>query len=440
MSYKNNISNDRAGLFSTKGSSSSKKTPSAAASNATAPSKTSSSATYNYSAKNGNNNNNTTANRVPKCMLSSTQIATKKKEAESWRAEANKALQKSFFSSPDPLAAYGYLKKAAECYKSLCDVKKESLIRIAAAECELKNEHFSSAAGEYKRAAECVSNVDEYKESNRLYRLSAESWSNAGEMARAGEALMKGAQELSRGGLTNEASLAFDEVIRTFVPDSLNSFAAFCPRKSNASDEYSPLVNSAFAPEQTQLALKHSVVEAGDIKSALFAAGAICALCEDDADSTVSLWRAYCSVTIIQLAMGDFVAADRTFTSVHLQSSSYLHSNECKLAEDFLIAIKNFDVDALNACKKDRVCNSLDPTLRKLAGDLSIGGMVNLERPVAVAAPPVVQQNKSSSSDVNNDNDNEDEEEEVDLDLEQFEKQMGLEEEEEEDDDELDLR
>jgi hypothetical protein len=38
-------------------------------------------------------------------------------------------------------------------------------------------------------------------------------------------------------------------------------------------------------------------------------------------------------VTAAQLATGDPVAADATYMSVHLQRTSYLKSEECKVAE-----------------------------------------------------------------------------------------------------------
>jgi len=46
-------------------------------------------------------------------------------------------MKSSFFSRPDPLEAYGYYKKAAECYKSLCKPREEALMWETAGGCSM---------------------------------------------------------------------------------------------------------------------------------------------------------------------------------------------------------------------------------------------------------------------------------------------------------------
>ena len=60
--------------------------------------------------------------------------------------------------------------------------------------------------------------------------------------------------------------------------------------------------------------------------------------------------------TIIQLAMGDIVTADRTFLE-HLSDSHYIISQECRLAETFLNALKNRDADLVSTIRA--VCSVL---------------------------------------------------------------------------------
>ena len=45
--------------------------------------------------------------------------------------------------------------------------------------------------------------------------------------------------------------------------------------------------------------------------------------------------------------MGDLVSADRTFLD-HLSNKQYIVSAECRLAENFLTAMKNRDLDMVN--------------------------------------------------------------------------------------------
>jgi hypothetical protein len=45
---------------------------------------------------------------------------------------------------------------------------------------------------------------------------------------------------------------------------------------------------------------------------------------------------------MIQLSMGDIVGADQTFLE-HLSDRKYIVSNECRLAESFLLALKTRD-------------------------------------------------------------------------------------------------
>jgi tetratricopeptide (TPR) repeat protein len=188
---------------------------------------------------------------APRSLLTAEQQRRKLAEAEDWRSQARAAMKKGFFSSADPLAAYSYYRKAAECYKATACVEREALIRASAAECSLATDSHQCAASEYKRAGECYAALDRYEDSCAMYRKSAEACAAAGDLARCGEMLMQGASELSRGGsaYAEEAGEKFEEALRVFVPDDLNSFAGFRSKPPEGSASPSPVVASAFAPE-----------------------------------------------------------------------------------------------------------------------------------------------------------------------------------------------
>lgn len=62
-------------------------------------------------------------------------------------------------------------------------------------------------------------------------------------------------------------------------------------------------------------------------------------------ESDVSLCKMMVSITILQLAQGDVVAADHTFLQEHLSNSNYIRSKECALAESFIAAYKSRDIE-----------------------------------------------------------------------------------------------
>ena len=73
--------------------------------------------------------------------------------------------------------------------------------------------------------------------------------------------------------------------------------------------------------------------------------------------------------TIIQLAMGDIVTADRTFLE-HLSDSHYIISQECRLAETFLNALKNRDADLVSTALYCTYC--MWSTVRAVCGLLYV--------------------------------------------------------------------
>ena len=154
------------------------------------------------------------------------------------------------------------------------------------------------------------------------------------------------------------------------------------------------MVSSPFAPELCQKATQFALDRnPRDLRAALYASGAVSALCEADADVTQSMFRAFLSVTVVQLAMGDSVAADKTYMEVHLQKTSYLRADECVLAEELLTAVKNFDGERLDKAKKHRLVDHMDPRIRQLILDLkvsgNVGGIMKKKPPPAKAAPVV---------------------------------------------------
>ena len=362
----------------------------------------------------------------------------KMKEAEEYRKKAKKSLQRTLFSSPDPIAGAMFYHRAAEAYKLCGENRLERLHRIASGDCQMGHDAYASAAGEYVRAAELAEMSDETDDRKRaectkLYSDAAKAWREEGEMGRTGECMLRSGFSLLIGGggeddlidgrrltkMGKDALTVIEGAVESHVPDPLNRYKHY--RQTGISSFIDPdaeedgheqgvddatlemcrnhVVKSSFAHETLTQAIR-KFVEYGEFKSALYTSGAVSALLESDGFSTITLSRAFCAETVLTLALGDVVAADKFFLEVHLQNSNYLQSRECKLAEDLIRAVKMRSTDDLEIARDQSGENraamaNLDSSLRNVVATLRISGAVktktkNIQNASAPSpAPPV---------------------------------------------------
>jgi tetratricopeptide (TPR) repeat protein len=349
-------------------------------------------------------------------LLSAEAKAAKMKEAEEYKNKAKSAMSTGFLKRPDPLAGSTYYKRAADCYKAAGEVDLERYFRVSSAQCNAQVGAWASAAAEYTAAADLAmmlivpqdgsSDPDgrpseqNCQDASNYHKQAAEAWTNQGDLAKAAQSQLHAALCLnasSRGTLLSPSSLAMmEEAVEAHVPDVLNPFAryrqtghsAFLDPKSDCGDETldnpSPqtlamakehLVNRSYAHEPLQK-LVSLLAGYGEYASALYASGAVSVLLTDGI-STLSLSRAYVVETILQLAMGDPVAAEQTFLNRHCNSRSYLSSREAQLAEELTQTIKRRDLEGLEEVRAPDGRNrsalaNLDPNLRALVGQLRI--------------------------------------------------------------------
>ena len=345
------------------------------------------------------------------------------KEAEDYRLRAKKAMERGIFSSPDPIAAGNYYKRAADAYRACGENRLERLHRIASADCQMGQDAYATAATEFMRAAELAAVSDEpvdkrEKEVWKVYTDAGEAWRQAGEVGRAGDCAMRAAFGLLLGSdeemevegvegrgnkdklmaMNRRALKAIEEAVEAHVPDPLNRYAPY--RQTGTSAYVDPdadpnddgetksaatmelarhnMVKTSYAHEAAYKAC-FKLIRYGEYPSALYAAGAATALIGADGFATISLSRAFAAETVLCLALGDVVAADRYFVQVHLQKDSYLSSREAKLAEDLIRAIKEMDGEALEEARDPGGSNraalaNLDPSLRGLVKNLRMSG------------------------------------------------------------------
>ena len=121
--------------------------------------------------------------------LSGEAAAAKIKEAEDYKAKANKAMQSSFFNKPDPVAASTYYKRAADCYSQAGDYTMERFCRVSSGQCNFQIQAWASAAQDYTKAAELVLEDEGDAKNNRqeaynYHRKASEAWVQMNERAK----------------------------------------------------------------------------------------------------------------------------------------------------------------------------------------------------------------------------------------------------------------
>jgi hypothetical protein len=72
----------------------------------------------------------------------------------------------------------------------------------------------------------------------------------------------------------------------------------------------------------------------------------------------------------------------------HLSSSAYLKANESKLAEEFIMAFKQMDIDLLDAAQKSHLLINLERDIQGIARSLSLLSSHNAPVPMAAATAP----------------------------------------------------
>ena len=400
MSYKHTASTNKDFLFGGAGSSGTTKKSTQVPSQAGLTPGTQSSASkgYNY----GKSQKATT-----KLAMSGEARAAKIKEAEDYRDKAKKAMQKGLFTKPDPLAASTYYKRAADAFQAAGEARLERMYRMNSAECQNRVGAWATAAAEFTRAAELVKEADDEttemkREIGRKLHLdAAEAWRQMNDPGKAASSTVQAAMALMWGDkpsfIPKTVLEAIEVAVEAFVPDPLNPYCRY--RQTGCSAYVNPdsaEVVEKPSPETLELAKTHLVTRAyaheplqdvlqllvgfSEYASALYTAGAISVLLEENGVSTLSLSRAYVAETIISLAMGDPIAAEENFLNRHVQKSSYLTSRECKLAEELFRAVKTRNLDALEEARNLKGANrsgigNLPDSLKDLLMMIRLSGM-----------------------------------------------------------------
>ena len=368
--------------------------------------------------------------KVSSTLTGSAKMA-KLKEAENFRDQATKLMQRGLFTRPDPVMAANYYKRAADAYGLCGENRLERLHRVASADCQMGNGSYASAASEYARAGALAKESNEElerrrKEGWKFYSDAAVAWTKANEPGKAANCQVLSALAWTWDDdttvLDTQALTSLEQAVEAHVPDVLNAYARY--RQTGSSQFIDPnnrdavpseetmnlarehMVKTPYAHEPLQ-EVTHTLVHYGEYRSALYACGAATALLEADGVSTLTLGRNYVSETILAVAMGDPVMAEKQFLDRHVQKTHYLTSRECKLAEDLFRAVLSRDPDALEEARAPTGSNknamaNLHASLRGLVQNLRISGAArrqvpDVAKPSAKKAPIPVDDDDSST-------------------------------------------
>ena len=300
-----------------------------------------------------------TASSTLKTPTITPQLKLKKvEEAKEESEKGMKYLKKTVFNwSPDHLAAAPCFENSANAYKAAGEYKMSYMMFMKASESHEACNCSSAAGMACVKAAEVAKMGLNLSFAVESMRKASYFFGVDGKIDKAAEMIYKLAKEYDSNDNLEEAISAYMEACDMLLPDKLTKVSV---------DGIHPSIldwmRDAF----------RCYLKANRLQEALDFAGKM-VIVFDSFESEMSMCKTMASITIIQLAMGDIVAADQTFLD-HLGDKHYINSKECRLAESFVMAIKLSDIDALDKAQRCVDLNYLEREIQILAKNLSIFG------------------------------------------------------------------
>ena len=304
------------------------------------------------------------SNSVPLVGLPPAQKAKKIAEAQEYMEKATQALKKTIFSwKPDHLAAAPNFESAANSYKMAGELELAHSTMLQSVDSHEKAGTLAAAALTCVKAAQIAQMMERFDVASADWERSAELWGANGELDKCAETLAKAAKELVQVQPSQALALykrACDLICAPDTPPEamgrLHPSAIAIMRDTLAF----MLSDNCRQEEVTGKAKARSAINTIKDGSALAHAKRLVQLFQGF-EMESSMCKTMCAVTVIQLTMGDIVQADHTYLQDHLSNKQYIVSRECRLAEDFIMAIKTHDIDKMDAALSNTDLNYLEP-------------------------------------------------------------------------------
>ncbi len=290
-------------------------------------------------------------------------------EAKEWSEKGMKFLKTSVFQwEPDHLAAAPCFEKSAAAYKAAGeDELARKLLLQSAISCEKSNTLSSGALALVKASeiAKSQGNIDyviqDLEKAAELYGIDGKIDSCADIYFKIGKAI--------QGNKKYEN----DNIVLPYFYKAINLLCPEDTPKQNLDKvniNVLEMLRNTFTyllhNDKYEEALKFAKDRMVDILIALEMEPTIC--------------KTMATITLLQLTLGDVVAADRSFLD-YLGNSMYIKSKECRLAESFLMAMKNYNIEMLDNAQASEDLYLLEKDAIVIAKALSIMGENNFEVP-----------------------------------------------------------
>ena len=277
----------------------------------------------------------------------------KSEEAKLLAQQAMKHMETSLFQwSPDYLAAASFFERSAEAYRSIGDTDNALNMYIEGAHANESCKAHAAAAVMYSKAAQ---NIKDPTKAMELYLQSAEAWGIHGDLEKSAEANKRAALIIESSDWQQCLQL-FQNALNLLYPEGI--------RKEDISRLHPSVIE--LCREFWNFLLRREL-----FMEALAFSMRLISLYEAF-ESESSLNKTLCAVSILQLKLGDVVAAHEVFLQDHLSRSSYRSSTECRLAENLIMAFVHLDIDALDSTKNSADLRYIDIEVARVAKTLSL--------------------------------------------------------------------
>lgn len=292
-------------------------------------------------------------------------------EAKEWSEKGMKFLKKSLFQwSPDYVAAAPCFEKAAINYKLAGEYNLARLMYIQAVECNEKGDMLNAGAQCYIRASEiAIQNLNNCKLCCEYLINASELYGINGDIDKSADMLFKAAKTIENedNDDDNDGNEHSEKKALQLYMDGINRMFPIDTPKDKM-DKIHPnildMLRYAFKFLIKCKMYNDAIAFAEDRMVDMFEAF----------EQEKSMCNIMLTITMIQLSLGDIVGADKTFVQKHLGNSHYLKSNECRLAENFIMSMKHCDVDKFEDAKKQLIAADLDRETKVLGNSLTLLG------------------------------------------------------------------
>ena len=286
----------------------------------------------------------------------------RKEAEENWQAGLKFTVKgKGFkpFWSADPTRAAPLFAKAANSFKAAGDNDMAVSMFVEASTCQIKTQAFASAAMNLGTAAKLAGSLGKSDEAISLWKQAASAWLSSMDSQRAAEYLVQAAKVAATASSADACAAQWADACDLIVArDTLE------------------LGGGACGSEILQQALNWSVSQQR-LAEALELLPRYCVALKAR-DQPGTLFKAYLSQTVLELALGDVVRADRTYLE-HLQDDRYLHADEAQLAGDLVQAFKQNDATLLDKTIRDHRLTFLDNPVTRVAKGLVLSSEFDFE-------------------------------------------------------------